>query len=218
MNRLKINNDKNKMIIINKPKWDNIFKNFSFKAGKEIVKAKYKIKILGIWIQNDLKMDSEINKLSSNLHNRINNINKISKYTDFRSRLNFINSFVIGKMIYMLPLYNNLPLYLRNKLHKIQMKSARTAIGNYCYKKSTSYILNKCKWLNINNMIKYSSLVFIHNVIYNKNQKVYWEYIEQIDFCAIRLNYHYKISPKILSISNSFFKNILSHIIKYLTI
>ena len=108
INRLKINNDKNKMIIINKPKWDNIFKNFSFKAGKEIVKAKYKIKILGIWIQNDLKMDSEINKLSSNLPNTINNINKISKYTDFKSRLNFINIFVIGKMIYMLPLYNNL--------------------------------------------------------------------------------------------------------------
>ena len=90
-------------------------------------------------------MDSGINQLSSDLHNRINNINKISKYTDFWSRLNFINSFVIGKMIYMLPLYNNLPLYLRNKLHKIQMKSARTAIANYCYKKSTSYILNRCK-------------------------------------------------------------------------
>ena len=74
-------------------------------------------------------------------------------------------------MIYMLPLYNNLPLYLRNKLHKILMKSARSAIGNYCYKKSTSYILNKCKWLNINNMIKYSSLVFIHNIIKNKKPK-----------------------------------------------
>ena len=31
------------------------FQNFSFKAGKEIVKAKYKIKILGIWVQDDLK-------------------------------------------------------------------------------------------------------------------------------------------------------------------
>ena len=72
-------------------------------------------------------------------------------------------------MIYMLPLYNNLPLYLRNKLHKILMKSARSAIGNYCYKKSTSYILNKCKWLNINNMIKYSSINLLHNIL-NKNE------------------------------------------------
>ena len=48
---------------------------------------------------------------------------------------------------------------------------ARCAIGNYCLKKSIHYILNKCKWLSINNMIKYSSLVFIHNIIKNKKPR-----------------------------------------------
>ena len=135
INKLKLNNDKNELLIINRPCLDNIFKNFQFKAGNEIVKAKFKIKILGFWIQKDLKMDSEINKLSSTLHNRINNIKKITKYTDFKSRLHFINAYVIGKLNYMLPMYSNLNKYLFNRLHKIQMTAARAVIGNYCFKK-----------------------------------------------------------------------------------
>ena len=46
----------------------------------------------------------EINELFSCLHNKINNLNKIKKYTDFKTRLNFMNSFVIGKLNYMLPI------------------------------------------------------------------------------------------------------------------
>ena len=135
INKLKLNNDKNKLLIINKRRLNDVFKNFTFMAGDEKVHVRNKIKILGTWIQNDIKLDSEINNLSSNLHNRLNNINKIRKFTDFRTRLNFINSFVIGKLNYMLPIYNIAPNYLKNKLHKIVMKGARTAIGNYCYKK-----------------------------------------------------------------------------------
>ena len=55
INKLKINNDKNKMIIINKPKWDNIFKNFTFKAGNHIVKAKPKIKNIGYMVTKQSK-------------------------------------------------------------------------------------------------------------------------------------------------------------------
>ena len=49
------------------------------------------------------------------------------------------------------------------------MTSARLAIGNYCFKKSKKYILDKCKWLSIENMITYSCLLFIYNI--NKNNK-----------------------------------------------
>ena len=36
INKLKLNNDKNKMIIIHKPKWDNNFKNFALSIGQSI--------------------------------------------------------------------------------------------------------------------------------------------------------------------------------------
>ena len=193
INKMKINNDKNKLLIINKPKLDNVLKNFHFFAKDEIVRAQFKIKILGTWIQNDMRMDADINKLLSILHNRINNIRKINKYTDFHSRLNFINGFVMGKMNYMIPMYNKLPDYLHRKLHKITMTAARAAIGNYCYRKSTSYILDKCKWLHIDNLIKFRCISYIYKIQYDKSPKsiveVYRENRFQRHKSEITINY-----------------------------
>ena len=162
-------------------------------AKDDIVRAQFKIKILGTWIQNDMRMDADINKLSSVLHNRINNIRKINKYTDFHSRLKFINGFVMGKMNYMIPMYNKLPDYLHRKLHKITMTAARAAIGNYCYRKSTSYILDKCKWLHIDNLIKFRCISYIHKIQYDKSPKsiveVYRENRFQRHKSEITINY-----------------------------
>ena len=67
------------------------------------------------------------------------------EFTDFKTRLIIMNSFMIGILIHVLPLYNNGPEYPPNKLYKILMTAARCAIGDYCFKKSNKYIFNKCK-------------------------------------------------------------------------
>ena len=167
-NKLQINSDKTKLLIVNKPKLNKTLSNFSFRAGSDIIKADDSIKILGTIIQKNLQLDKEIGKLSSQLYNRINNIRKLTKFTSIGTRLKFLNGFVMGKLNYMLPLYCSTNKFNIDKLHKIVMTAARTAIGSYCFKKSTTYILDKCGWLHINNMIIYSSLNIIHNVIKNK--------------------------------------------------
>ena len=81
--------------------------------------------------------------------------------TTFKTRLNFIKSYVIEKLIYAMPLYMGINNILLNKLHKVIMSAARAAIGNYCYKKSINYILNKCNLMDIKHIILYSSLSFL---------------------------------------------------------
>ena len=66
------------------------------------------IKLLGTFIQSDLKIDKEISNLTLQLHNRIYNLKLVSQYTDFQTRLNFMNSFVVGKLNYMLLFYLNI--------------------------------------------------------------------------------------------------------------
>ena len=44
------------------------------------------------------------------------------------------------------------------------MKSARTIIGNYCYKKSTGYILNKCNMLPIKEFMIYATVKFFYGI------------------------------------------------------
>ena len=79
-----------------------------------------------------------------------------------------MNSQVIGKLNYMLPLYSHASAPLINKLHNIQMKAARTVIGSYCFMKNTKYILGKCKWLSIRTMITMSSINNIHKILFNR--------------------------------------------------
>ena len=82
-----------------------------------------------------------------------------------------MNAHVIGKLTYLLPLYSQADKLMTNKLHKVVMTAARSAIGNQCFKKSISYILNKCNWLNINKMISNASLKLINNIITDKTPK-----------------------------------------------
>ena len=48
------------------------------------------------------------------------------------------------------------------------MTAARAAINNYCFKKSCHYILTKCNWLNINNMIIYSGITLTYKILTKK--------------------------------------------------
>ena len=79
-------------------------------------------------------------------------------------------------------MYSNLNKYLFNRLHKIQMTAARAVIGNYCFKKSTDYILNKCKWLKMKDLIMYRCLSYIHGVIENKKPKCIYQIYRQNRF------------------------------------
>ena len=71
----------------------------------------------------------------------------------------------MGKLNYMLPIYSTANSINMGKLHKVITTAARAAIGNYCYKKSITYILGKCKWLDISQLLSYSCLTILHKTI-----------------------------------------------------
>ena len=77
INKLKINPDKNKILINNRPKLNTIFKNFTFTAKQYTIHKNTTIKLLGTYIRQDLKLDNEIGQLTSKLHNRIHNLRQI---------------------------------------------------------------------------------------------------------------------------------------------
>ena len=169
INKLKINPDKTNLLLIFKDKYKQSLKNFHFVAEKYKIYSKNTLKILGFYIQSDLKYDTEINKLVSTLHNRINTIRQVNSYTDFKTRLKFLNANVISKLNYMLPFYSSINNDQLNKLHKVIMTSARMAIGNYCFKVKCNKILGRCNWLPITEMISNAQCNFIHKIIMSKS-------------------------------------------------
>ena len=87
-----------------KPKFKDQLKNFYFYANTDKIVPKNAIKILGTYIRNDTKLDAQIGKLSGQLHNKINEIKSLTKFTNFKTRLNFLNAHVIRKLMYAIPL------------------------------------------------------------------------------------------------------------------
>ena len=64
-----------------------------------------------------------------------------------------------------MPTYTNLNINQKSRLHKLLMRTARMTINSYCFKKSIDFILGSCKWEDVNEMIKLSSLKFINNML-----------------------------------------------------
>ena len=133
INKIKINDDKTQMLLTHKPKHKNTLKNFHFYAGNDKITTKNSIKILGFYITSDLKLDSQIGKLTGQLHNRLYNLRQISRFLTFKNRLSFVKSFIIGKLIYAMPIYMGINTTLLQKVHKVIMTAARTAIGSYFF-------------------------------------------------------------------------------------
>ena len=113
--------------------------------------------------------------MCATLHNKLFELRKLSKYTDFKTRLKFVNAYILGKINYLTPLYLSANKQQIDKIHKVLMTSARTVIGNYCFRKSKKYILNKCGWIDIVKMIKCSAMKVIHNIVTLKTPLVIYD-------------------------------------------
>ena len=121
-------------------------------------------------------MNTQNGKLCSSLHNKLFNLRKVNKYTNFETRLKFLNAHIMGNINYLLPLYKGCNIDLIAKIHKVIICAAKTAIGNPCFKKSNAFMLNKCKWLPINKLIDCAVLNLIHKIIINKTPSVIYNY------------------------------------------
>ena len=116
-------------------------------------------------------METQIGTLCANLHSRIHTIRQITPFTTFHTRLQLIKSIVIGKLTYALPTYTQITDKLNIRIHRVIMAAARTIIGNYCFKKSINYILDKCKLLDSKDMIAFASIKYINKILLHKTPR-----------------------------------------------
>ena len=164
-NILKINTDKTKLIFFKTGKNIEIDKNFYFMANTDKITPKSTLLILGFMMSSNLSTDNHINMITPNINHRINTLKQIQNVTDEKTRLQLANSLIIGKLNHVLPLLSNISEYGKTKIHKIVMTSARFVIGQYGFKWSCKKILDRCNWPNEEDMIKLSSLKFIHTIL-----------------------------------------------------
>ena len=136
-------------MFVSKAKFRPLTRHLTFKARGHIIKPVSSLKILGSYVSFDLSNEREISNLLPLLNYRINKFEKLKQYTDYHTRLQFSNSYIIGRLIYMMPTYTNLNSNQKDRLHKVLMRTARMTLNSYCFKKSIDFILGCCKWVDI---------------------------------------------------------------------
>ena len=146
-NKLQINSDKTQLMLTYKPKHKQQLQNFHFKANNDIIENSTTLKILGYTIRHNLDMTTQIGNVCANLHHRIHNIRQLTNITNNKTRQIFINSLVMGKLYYALPLYTQVTKKQLNMIQKVIMTAARAIIGSYFLKQTTNYIITKYNML-----------------------------------------------------------------------
>ena len=158
-NLVKLNCDKYQFMLSGKPKLIEKLKNITLIADdNNIIRQTFSIIILGSILTPDFSQEREICAFIPPLNNRINQFEKLAKFTDFKTRLQFLNAYVQGRISYMLATYSNINNDQIHKIHKIVMRAARMCLQSYCFKQSIKSILDRCKWVDVKESIIISTL------------------------------------------------------------
>ena len=97
----------------------------SIKVGEVDVKLINAARDLGTWFDNNLTMNTDINKVCSSAFFYLYNIKRIRKYLTSESAVAWVRAFITSQVDYCNSLYYRLPDYQLHELQQVLNSSAR---------------------------------------------------------------------------------------------
>ena len=150
--------------------------NVKINTPTEEIKPIKSEKLLGIFIQDDLKWTEYIQNndksLLKQLTSRLNALRIVSHVASFKTRLMIANGIFCSKLIYQISLWGGAEDYLLKSLQIVQNKAARfvTKRGKYT---PVIELLRQCGWLSVRQLAFHHSVI----IIYKTLQTSYPKYI-----------------------------------------
>ena len=168
-NRLKLNDDKTHLLIMTTKQRQRLVNiNVKINTPIEEINPIKSEKLLGIWIQDDLKWTEYIQNndksLIKQLTSRLSALKMVSGVASFKARLMIANGIFSSKLIYQIGLWGGAENYLLDSLQIVQNKAAR------CVAKRGKYtpvadLLKQCGWLSIRQLVCYHSVIMIYKTL-----------------------------------------------------
>ena len=169
-NKLSMNNDKTKFMIISKEK--ETYSNVNIPAEPTDIKDSDNIKLLGVEISADMRFNYFLSdsKLSiyKQLTSHLNALKIMKKSTDFNVMRQLANGIFMSKLTYGAEIWVGTPKYLTNKFQHLQLEAARTCIGTKSRYWSKTTLLKEMKWLDVRKRAKFSAIKMIHQILYTQ--------------------------------------------------
>ena len=166
INKLTLNPDKTKFMIICKPSTRHLTKNIVLNTTDYVINQCDKVKILGIFISAGLSHLATINQIISKVNYRLNLLKKVFKYTKHRTSLMVMNSVIISVFKYACPIIIDANASLHKKLNTLLLRCSRVILGFESFKWNTTKIMKNLGWYTYQHTLMIESVSFIHKCIY----------------------------------------------------
>ena len=133
-----------------------------------VIKPGMSIRILGGNFHRNLSWSAHLEvgelPLLPTLRKRLGALKHLSKGIPKKCRLILANGFIMSKIIYLIPLWGGTYTKQMGKVQTIMNMTARW-ITDDSRRTKTSILMEKCKWFNIKELIKYHSVIAIWKIL-----------------------------------------------------
>lgn len=161
-NKLKLNIDKSKLILIDK-KSGNDTLNLIITIDDQLIERVKEIEYLGFQIDEKLDFNAQIEKLNTKLASKINVLYRIRDKITFDIRKIVYNAIVFPQFDYCSTLYLNCTKEQIETMQKLQNRAMRYVLK--CdYRTSSEIMLKALDWMSVTQRIKYNVIVLVYKM------------------------------------------------------
>ena len=128
-NKLKLNAGKTEYMLITNGHNRVYYRSIKVKVGGKIISEKEKVKVLGVWLSNDLSWDAHTGYLINNLKFAFRSFCRSCKLLSTDSRKLLYNAVIASRLNYCDSVWDVCGVNNKNRLQTIQNRCARVVLG-----------------------------------------------------------------------------------------
>jgi len=168
-NGLKVNANKTQAILISsKASPKSMPPDFCINFNNQQIKPEREVKNLGVWMDANLTYKDHIQRTSSKMNGTLMFINRVKHLLDEKSRLLLVSSLVLSNLYYCNLIWGRCSTTSLNKLQVSMNFAAKVACaGKFSKRDHVTPLIQKLNWLNVNNIIKLYTAIFMHKAVKN---------------------------------------------------
>ena len=162
-NKLKLNDDKTEALLFaNKTAKFPDPKPLSVRVGSVDIPFSSSARNLGFIISEDMSVEKQVSKICQLCYMEIRRISSIRHYLNVEAAKRLMCAFVLSRLDYCNSLLSHCPLYLVQKLQKVQNSAARLTL-KVSKREHVKPLLKQLHWLPVQARIEYKLCVLCYN-------------------------------------------------------
>ena len=167
-NSLLLNASKTEVMLITKRKNKDKFEIEITEDGRQKrIKLKSEIKVLGVWLDEELNWNSQVNAVNKKARYAAINLNRVNQLLPFKSRMTLYNCLVASHFNYADTVWAGCSSYNQGKLQRTQNMAAKSMLG-LKRRESSELALKSANLLNLNDKRKIHEAVYIQKGLAGK--------------------------------------------------